>query len=71
MSLTEVLAELPTLTTAERQLLIRRALDCDQPALSDSDVALVDSRLAEHRANPATSVSLAEMKSRLRAHFES
>lgn len=33
MSFTEVLAELPALAVAERQLLISRALDLDDPAL--------------------------------------
>jgi putative addiction module component (TIGR02574 family) len=69
MSFTEVLAELPALTVAERQLLIRRALDLDEPALPPEDDALVDQRLEEHRRNPNSAVPLDEMKSRLRSRF--
>lgn len=69
MSFTEVLAELPALTVSERQLLIRRALDLDDPALSAADEAVVEKRLADHRQNPGSAVSLDEMKTRLRSRF--
>ena len=69
MSFAEVLQELPTLTVSERQLLIRRALELDEPALSAEDEALVESRLAEHRQNPGSAVPLEEMKTRLRRRF--
>jgi len=69
MSFTEVLHELPKLTVSERQLLIRRALELDDPALSTEDEALVESRLAEHRRNPGSAVPLDEMKARLRGRF--
>lgn len=67
MSFTEVLAELPALTVTERQLLIRRALDLDDPALAAEDEAVVEKRLADHRQNPGSAVSLDEMKARLRS----
>jgi hypothetical protein len=69
MSFTEVLAELPALTVSERQLLIRRALDLDDPALPAEDEAVVEKRLAEHRQNPGSAVSLDAMKTRLRSRF--
>ena len=69
MSFAEVLQELPTLTVSERQLLVRRALELDEPALSPEDEALVESRLAEHRRNPGSAVPLDEMKARLRGCF--
>ena len=69
MSFTEVLHELPALTVSERQLLDRRALELDEPALSAEDEALVESRLAEHRRNPGSAVTLDEMKARLRGRF--
>ena len=69
MSLIEVLAELPAFTVAERQLLVRRALDLDEPALSAEDEAVVEKRLTDHRQNPATAVPLDEMKARLRSRF--
>lgn len=67
MSFTEVLEELPALTVSERQLLVRRALELDEPPLSAADEALVEERLAAHRQNPASSVPLEEMKNRLRS----
>ena len=69
MSFHEVLAELPGLSTAERQLLVRRALDLDEPTLSPEDEALVQERLAAHRREPASALSLDEMKSRLRGRL--
>jgi hypothetical protein len=70
MSFAEVLQELPALTVRERQLLVRRALDLDDPALSPADEAVVQERLAAHRKNPASAVPLATMKNRLRAPFK-
>ena len=66
MSFNEVIAELPRLTFEERQILIRRALELDDPPLSAADEALVEERLAEHHSDPSSSVPLDEMKSRLR-----
>lgn len=69
MSFPEVLAELPAMTISERQLLVRRALELDDPALSPEDEALVESRLVEHRTDPASAISLGEMKARFRSRF--
>lgn len=71
MSFAQVLEELPTLTFEQRQLLIRRALELDEPPLSAADEALVQSRLAAHEADPGTSVPLEEMKARLRSRPKS
>lgn len=70
MSFAEVLQELPTLTFSERQLLVRRAVDLDNAALSPADEALVEKRLVAHRKNPASAVPLETMKSRLRSQFK-
>lgn len=67
MSFNEVIAELPRLTFEERQILIRRAVELDDPPLSAADEALVEERLAEHHADPASSLSLDELKTRLRS----
>ena len=69
MSFTEVLAELPALTVSERQLLVRRALELDEPGLSVEDEAIVEQRLADQHRNPASAVTLEEMKTRLRSRF--
>ena len=66
MSFNEVLAELPALSVAQRQILVRRALDLDDPGLSAEDESLVEERLAAHRRDPSTALSLEEMKARLR-----
>jgi putative addiction module component (TIGR02574 family) len=67
MSFNEVIAELPRLTFEERQILIRRALELDDPPLSAADEALIEKRLAEHHANPSSSIPLDELKTRLRS----
>lgn len=67
MSFTEVLEELPGLTFEQRQLLVRRAVELDDEPLSAAELATVESRLMAHHANPSSSLSLEEMKSRLRS----
>ena len=67
MSFAEVLEELPSLTFEQRQLLIRRAVELDESGLSANDEAIVESRLAGHKTNPDSSISLDEMKQRLRS----
>ena len=66
MCFNEVIAELPRLTFEERQILIRQALELDEPPLSEVDEELVEARLAEHHADPSSSIPLDEMKRRLR-----
>ena len=67
MSFNEVLAELPSLTVEQRQLLMRRALELDDLPLSPAEEALVAARLAEYRQNPQAALSLQEMEARVRA----
>jgi hypothetical protein len=67
MSFAEVLQELPALTVQQRQLVLRRVLELEEPPLSKAEEALVDARLAGHRQNPGSSVPLDEMKRRLRS----
>ena len=69
MSFSEVLDELPKLSIAERQRVVQRALELDDSELSSGDEALVEQRLAEHRANPASAISLEQMKERVRSRF--
>jgi len=69
MSFNEVLAELPSMSVEQRQLLMRRALELDDTVLSAEDETLVERRLAEQRRNPASAVSLEDMNSRLRSRF--
>jgi hypothetical protein len=67
MSFTEVLNELPGLTVEQRQILIRCALDLDDPPLRAADEALVEGRLNALRDAPASAISLDDMKARLRS----
>ncbi len=69
MSFAEVIQQLPAFTLAERQMLVRQALELDDPGMSAADVSLVEERLAVYRADPASAVSLDEMKRRLRDRF--
>jgi len=69
MSFAEVLRELPTLSLAERQMLVRQALDLDEPGMSPAEEDLVAQRLDEHRRNPDSALSLDTMMERLRSRF--
>ena len=67
MTLSQVFKELPAFTFEKRQLLMRRVIELDDPPLSESDEALVESRLAEHHLDPTSSLSLETLKERLRS----
>ena len=67
MNFNEVIAELPRLTFEERQILIRRAIELDDPPLSAAYEALIDERLEAHHADPNSSISLDELKYQLRS----
>ncbi|HKR10718.1 MAG TPA: hypothetical protein VJT15_01580 [Pyrinomonadaceae bacterium] len=67
MSLTQVLEALPDFTFEERQLLIRRVIELDDPPLSDEEETLIESRLAVHYSDPTSSLPLEELKERLRS----
>jgi hypothetical protein len=67
MSFEQVIAELPRMTFEQRQVLVRRAVEIDDSPLSPSDESLIDARLAAHKANPKSSLPLAEFKKRLQS----
>ncbi|MFT4175842.1 MAG: hypothetical protein QM627_04230 [Luteolibacter sp.] len=69
MSITQVLEEMPTFSVAERQMLLRHVLELDDSGLSVEDEKIVEQRLRDHRENPASAVSLEEMKTALRSRF--
>ena len=70
MNIEDVLAELPGLTIAERQILVRRALELDESPLSAQEEAVVEQHLADHLRDPSSAVPLEEMKQRLRSHIK-
>jgi putative addiction module component (TIGR02574 family) len=67
MSATEIVNELPRLTEAERRLVFGKLLELEDMPLSRDDEALVESRLAAHRADPKSSIPLEEVKRRLKS----
>lgn len=71
MSLAQVMEELPRFTVAERQEILRNVLQLDDEGLSDSELALVEQRLAAYQADPARAVAAETMAERIRARFSS
>lgn len=71
MSLAQVMEELPRFTVAERQELLRNVLQLGDEGLSDSELALVEQRLAAYQADPARAVAAETMAERIRARFPS
>jgi hypothetical protein len=69
MSFQELLAELPSLTVEQRQLLVRRMVELDDPALSPAEERLLEERRAEYLRNPPSGLSLDEIEKRIRAHL--
>ena len=51
MSLTEILAEIPKLSFAERQELVRHAIEVEEQDLTPEEKAILDERLDDFR-NP-------------------
>lgn len=69
MSFQELLAELPSLTVEQRQLLVRRMVELDNSALAPAEEKLVEARRAEYLRNPSSGLSLEEIEAQLRAKF--
>jgi len=65
MSFAQVLEELPALTVKQRQILIRRALELEDPPLSPDEESLIEGRLAAHHKDPSSSLTLEQFKKRL------
>ena len=61
MSFQELLAELPSLTVEQRQLLMRRAAELDDAALSPAEERLVEERRAEYLRNPSAGLNLEQI----------
>ena len=52
MSFAEILDEIPRLSFAERQELVRRAIALDDSELTAEENALLDARMEDFRRNP-------------------
>jgi putative addiction module component (TIGR02574 family) len=62
MSLTEILAEIPKLSFAERQELVRRAIAVEDEELTPEEKAILDERLKDFRRNPNSGITAEELK---------
>jgi putative addiction module component (TIGR02574 family) len=63
MSLTEILAEIPNLSFAERQEIIRRTLEVEDADLTAEEKAILDERLNDFRGNANSGISADQLKS--------
>jgi putative addiction module component (TIGR02574 family) len=71
MSLTEILAEIPKLSFAERQEIIRRTLELEDADLTPQEQAILDKRLQDFRRNPNSGISADQLKSEVSQRLKS
>jgi putative addiction module component (TIGR02574 family) len=62
MSLTKILAEIPKLSFAERQELVRRAISVEDDELTPEENAILDQRLEDFQRDPTSGVAADELK---------
>lgn len=62
MSLTEILAEIPKLSFAERQELVRRAIAVEDGDITPEEDAILDERLADFRRDPNAGIPAEDLK---------
>jgi len=62
MSFAEILDEIPRLSFAERQELVRRAIALDDSELTAEENALLDARMEDFRRNPDAGILLEELR---------
>jgi hypothetical protein len=56
MSLTEILAEIPKLSFAERQELVRRTIELEDQEITPEEKQILDERLADFRRDPNSGI---------------
>jgi len=62
MSFAEILEEIPHLSFAQRQELVRRAIALDETDLTPEENALLDARMAEFQRNPEGGIPLEQLQ---------
>ena len=62
MSLAEILAEIPKLSFAERQELVRHAIEVEDQGLTAEEKAILDDRLQNFRRDPNSGISAEQLK---------
>jgi hypothetical protein len=63
MSLTEILAVIPKLSFAERQELVRRAIEVEDDELSADEKLILEKRLEDFRRNRNSGIPAEQLKS--------
>ena len=62
MSFAEILEEIPNLSFAQRQELVRRAIALDDEDLTPAESALLDARMEDFRRNPEEGIPLEQLR---------
>jgi putative addiction module component (TIGR02574 family) len=65
MSFAEILDEIPNLSFAQRQELVRRALAPDEKGLTPDEDALLDARMEDFRRDPEAGIPLEQLRQRI------
>ena len=71
MNLTEILAEIPKLSFAEREQVVRRAIEVEDAGLTPDEKAILDERLADFRRNPSSGVNAEQLKAEVSRRLKS
>jgi uncharacterized protein Smg (DUF494 family) len=70
MSFTEMLDQLPALTLEQRQELVARVMEMDEPPLTPEQEKIIQERLASFHRNPESGISLEDLMKNLRAETD-
>ena len=62
MTFAKILDEIPRLSFAERQELVRHAIALDDSELTAEEYALLDARMEDFRRNPDAGILLEELR---------
>ena len=62
MSFAEILEEIPNLSFAQRQELVRRAIALDEDDLTPEESALLDARIEDFRRDPQIGIPLEQLR---------
>jgi hypothetical protein len=71
MSLAEMLDQIPELSFAERQQLIRCAIEVDHAGLNNEEEAILAKRLQDFRPDEKSSIPLEDLSDRVRKNLRS
>jgi hypothetical protein len=62
MSFAEILEEIPNLSFAQRQELVRRAIALDEGELTPEENALLDARMEDFQRDPGAGIPLEKLR---------